>query len=77
VRRGVCVEVNSVIDQTTGRRERFWVAVESIDGGVIDGVLLNSPIFINGGSVDMIKGVPVQDVLAIMRVSEAETFRKP
>jgi hypothetical protein len=78
VRRGDCVEVNYVIDAATGHRERFWVAVESIADGVIDGVLLNGPIFINGGFADVIKGVPVQDVLAIHAgLSEREIFRKP
>ena len=77
VRRGDCVEVNYMIDAVTGHRERLWVAVESIDDGVIEGVLLNGPIFINGGSADTIKGVPLQDVLAIMRVSECDILRKP
>ena len=60
-----------------GIRERLWVAVESIDDGVIDGVLLNGPVFINGGSADTIKGVPLQDVIAIMRISECDVLRKP
>jgi hypothetical protein len=72
VRRGDCVELNFVIDVATGHRERLWVVVESIGEGRLNGLLLNGPIFLNGGSADVITGVPLQDVVAIMRVSESE-----
>ena len=72
VRRGDCVEVNFLIDATTGCRERLWVVVDAINDGRLNGLLLNGPIFMNGESTDVIEAVPLQNVLSIMRVSESE-----
>jgi hypothetical protein len=72
VRRGDCVEVNFLIDATTGCRERLWVVVDAINDGCLNGLVLNGPIFLNGDSADVVKGVPLQDVLSIMRMSESE-----
>ena len=37
VRPGDCVEVEFVPDHGTGTRERIWVAVESVQAGMIEG----------------------------------------
>ena len=70
VRPGDCVEVDFVVDEITGKRERIWVAVESVQAGTIEGILLNGPFFTDGMFSDEISGVPVRDVLTIMRVHD-------
>jgi hypothetical protein len=70
VRPGDCVEVDFVVDEVTGKRERIWVAVESVRAGTIEGILLNGPFFTDGMFGDEISGVPVLDVLTIMRVHD-------
>jgi hypothetical protein len=70
VRSGDCVEADVVVDGVTGTRERIWVAVESVQAGTIEGVLLNGPFFTDGMFCEEISGLSVRDVLTIIRVDD-------
>jgi predicted amino acid dehydrogenase len=70
VRAGDCVEVDFVVDEATGKRERIWVAVESVRGETIEGILLNGPFFTDGMFVEEISAVAVRDVVTIVRVHD-------
>lgn len=75
VQPGDCVEIDFVVDDATGRRERIWVAVESVQAGLIEGMLLNGPFFTDGLFGDEITGVAVRDVLTIVRVHDCSGDR--
>jgi predicted amino acid dehydrogenase len=75
VQPGDCVEVEFVVDAATGKRERIWVAVESVRGETIEGILLNGPFFTDGMFIEEVSGVAVRDVLTIMRVHDCSGNR--
>ena len=68
VRAGDCVEVDFISERATSQRERVWLAVESVDSGIIKGIVLNGPVFMNGMFTDELEGLNVTDVFRIMRV---------
>ena len=75
VRAGDCVEVDFVSDGASGQRERVWLAVETVNSGIIKGIVLNGPVFMNGMFTDEVEGLNMTDVLTIMRVDASAVDR--